>query len=157
AATTGMFFLFWKFLRTGDRKCFWASAALGGLAWSCKFTTVLVPPILGLVWWVERLRGGDRGAVRVALAVVGRMAGFVAATFVANAALTGFETLPLSTTSGIGHPSLDAQFGPTRARWLGWVVETPIPQDWVGFTKQVWHQRSGGPSYLCGERRATGW
>ena len=36
-------------------------------------------------------------------------------------------------------------------------VETPIPQDWVGFATQVLHQRSGGSSYLLGERRMTGW
>jgi hypothetical protein len=36
-------------------------------------------------------------------------------------------------------------------------LETPIPQDWVGFAKQMLHQRSGGPSYLLGERRMHGW
>ena len=54
ACTTGMFLLFWMFLQTGDRRPFWGAAVLGGLAWSCKFTTVLVPPILALVWWIDR-------------------------------------------------------------------------------------------------------
>ena len=54
ACTTGMFLLFWRFLQTGDRRPFWGAAVLGGLAWSCKFTTVLVPPILALVWWIDR-------------------------------------------------------------------------------------------------------
>ena len=62
ACTTGMFLLFWRFLQTGDRRPFWGAAVLGGLAWSCKFTTVLVPPILALVWWIDRttLSRGER-------------------------------------------------------------------------------------------------
>jgi hypothetical protein len=32
-----------------------------------------------------------------------------------------------------------------------------MPQDWVGFARQAHHQRAGGPSYLFGERRMTGW
>ena len=31
------------------------------------------------------------------------------------------------------------------------------PQDWVGFATQLRHQRNGGPSYLLGEVRKTGW
>ncbi len=53
ACTTSMFWLFWRFLQTGSRPVFWATAALGGLSGSCKYTTVLVPPILGLHWWVD--------------------------------------------------------------------------------------------------------
>ena len=51
ASTTGMLLLFWSFLTTGRRAWFWASAALGGVAFSCKFTAVLLPPILAVVWW----------------------------------------------------------------------------------------------------------
>ena len=47
AAMTATTFLFWVFLRTGDRRVFFASAACAGLAWSCKYTAVLIPPIFG--------------------------------------------------------------------------------------------------------------
>ena len=49
----GMFLGFWWFLKTGSRRAFWATAALGGLATSCKFTAVLIPPILGSVWAID--------------------------------------------------------------------------------------------------------
>ena len=60
----------------------------------------------------------------------------------------GFATLPLSERVG-EHPSVSSSLG----RWL----EIPLPQDWVGFLVQLRHQRSGGPSYLLGERRLSGW
>jgi hypothetical protein len=41
--------------------------------------------------------------------------------------------------------------------WIARLYETPIPQDWVGLANQMHHQASGGPSYLLGERRLTGW
>jgi 4-amino-4-deoxy-L-arabinose transferase-like glycosyltransferase len=155
AATMGMFWLFWRFLQTGDRRTFWATAAIGGLAWSCKFTTVVVPPLLALAWWVDRWRSGERGPVRITVRVASSMIGFLWVLFAANLVVTGFATLPLSTTSG-PHPSLDGRFGPL-GRWVSRAVETPIPQDWVGFATQMNHQRSGGSSYLFGERRMTGW
>jgi hypothetical protein len=156
ACTTGMFLLFWRFLRAGDRRCFWATAVLGGLAWSCKFTTVLVPPLLALAWWVDRRRAGERAPGRIALEVARSMAGFLAVMAVANLVITGFALLPLSATAG-SHPSLDGRFGPVPSRWVRRAVETPIPQDWVGFATQMLHQRSGGSSYLFGARRMTGW
>jgi 4-amino-4-deoxy-L-arabinose transferase-like glycosyltransferase len=155
ACTTAMFFLFWSYLRTGTRRFFWASAAVGGLAWSCKFTTVLVPPILGLLWWADSLRRGREGR-RGFLGVTARvglgMLGFVAVLLAANVVVTGFALLPISQRTG-AHPSLDARLGP----WIGRLIETPIPQDWAGFARQVIHQRSGGSSYLLGERRMHGW
>jgi 4-amino-4-deoxy-L-arabinose transferase-like glycosyltransferase len=64
--------------------------------------------------------------------------------------------LPISQGRG-EHPSFDGRFGPGLGRWLTRAIETPIPQDWVGFATQVLHQRSGGSSYLFGERRMQGW
>jgi hypothetical protein len=87
--------------------------------------------------------------------VASSMIGFLAVLFAANLVVTGFATLPLSTTSG-PHPSLDGRFGPL-GRWASRAVEVPIPQDWVGFATQMNYQRSGGSSYLFGERRMTGW
>jgi hypothetical protein len=37
------------------------------------------------------------------------------------------------------------------------VYEARLPQDWVGLATQMHHQASGGPSYLIGECRMTGW
>jgi 4-amino-4-deoxy-L-arabinose transferase-like glycosyltransferase len=156
ACTTAICFLFWHFLQTGARRAFWGAAVLGGLAWSCKFTTVLLPPILGLVWWADRWRTGERRIVGLTLDVAGRMVGFVLVLLAANVLITGFAVLPISEGSG-SHPVLAGRFGPGLEGVLGSALETPIPQDWVGFAKQVQHQRSGGASYLFGERRMHGW
>src|SRR3954452_24963897 len=156
ACTTAMFFLFWRFLRTGSSAAFWASAAVGGLSWSCKYTTVLVPPLLGLLWWIDRWRGGERRPLRLTLRVGGAMASFVVVLAAADLLITGFASLPISQGSG-AHPSVDVRFGPVAGPWIGRALETPIPQDLVGFVTQVLHQRSGGSSYLWGERRMQGW
>ena len=156
-AATAMLLAFWAYLRDRRRRWFWASAILGGLAFSCKYTVILLPPILAVVWWLDGLRWGMpraeafRHARRVALG----MAAYVAVLLLGNFALTGFAMLPLSPTKG-AHPSVDGRFGPLgplAAR----LYETPIPQDWVGLANQFRHQASGGPSYLMGERRMTGW
>lgn len=156
AATTGMFLLFWQFLRSGDRRLFWGTAALGGLAWSCKYTTVLVPPMLALLWWADRWGKGERGPIRLTLRVSRSMLGFLAAMGLSNLAVTGFAMLPLSQTQG-QHPELERRV-PEPLRPLAIrAVETPIPQDLVGFANQILQQRSGGLSYLFGERRDRGW
>jgi len=144
-ATAAAFLAFGSFLASGRRRWFWASAALCGLAFACKFTAIVYPPILGLIWW---LHDRPRRTARKAIA----MAGFVAAMLAADFALTGFATLPLSPATG-EHPSAVGRFGALVAR----AYETPIPQDWVGFATQMRHQASGGPSYLLGERRMWGW
>ncbi|MBX6314356.1 MAG: glycosyltransferase family 39 protein [Isosphaeraceae bacterium] len=170
ACTAGMFLLFWRFLRTGNRRCFWGTAILGGLAWSCKFTTVLIPPILGLAWWIAGQRraaslpspkGEGAGlpppsGLANTLRVGRGMLAFLLVMVLSNWVLTGFALMPLSQRAG-AHPSLDGRFGPLLGRLVARAVETPLPQDWVGFATQVHHQRSGGPSYLWGEQRMTGW
>jgi hypothetical protein len=156
ACTTALFFLFWHFLQTGSRCAFWASAALGGLAWSCKYTTVLIPPILALLWWVDRWRRGESGLVRLTLRVAWGMLGFLLLMFSANLVLTGFAMLPISAHSG-DHPLFDGRFGPALRRGIVLAIETPIPQDWAGFATQLIHQHNGGSSYLFGQRRQHGW
>src|SRR5262249_6734527 len=125
--TTALLFLFCQFLQTGIQRYFWAAAAVGGLAFSCKYTTVLLPPIIGLLWWIDRWRGGERHGLRLTLGVVGSMFGFVLFLLAFDVLVTGGATLPLSQGSG-SHPSLDSRLGP----WLGGVVtravEAPIPQ-----------------------------
>lgn len=151
AATVGLFGLFGLFAgflgRGGRARWFLASAMVAGLAFSCKFTTIVYPPILGLIWLVEEWRRGERGLWRILLRVGLGMIAYIAILLATDWAITGFARLAPSPTKGF-HPS-----SPT----LGWLLETPLPQDWVGFATQIRHQRSGGPSYLLGERRMTGW
>ncbi len=217
AAITGMLFLFWTFLTGGRRVWLWASAVVGGLAFSCKYTTVLIPPILAVAWWLHQWRqrgspdvgldltqvsdglhapdntppnppfarggktmvkglfpplakGGPGGCFvtgpcryaalsetalitsRVALG----MSGYVLVLLLANVVVTGCAFMPLSQSRG-DHPSITAKLGDRFSPWIARIYETPMPQDWVGFATQTHHQMSGGPSYLMGERRLTGW
>jgi hypothetical protein len=146
AATAGLFFLFWRFLATGRPGDLLASATVAGLAFSCKFTAVVYVPILGLIWAVDRwLQIGRFGAIL--RTVVPGIIAYAAMMLLVDWALTGFAVLPPSGRTGY-HPS-----APGFARFL----ETPMPLDWVGFVTQLRHQRNGGPSYLLGERRLTGW
>jgi len=162
AASTAMVAGFARFLGSGRRRWLWLSASLGGLAFSCKYTTVLIPPILALIWaaaaWQRRDRStGCFAPIRAITGTVGvGMAEFAAVMVLANLAVTGFAMLPLSPRSG-SHPLLDRQLNPRLGRWLAAVLERSFPHDWVGFATQVIHQRNGGPSYLFGERRSTGW
>ena len=157
ACTTAMLFLFWVFLTTGRRRWFWASAAMGGLAFSCKFTTVLIPPILAVIWWLDGWRHGDHGSLfsRTRHVVLG-MAAYVLVLLLANFAITGFAVLPPSRSTG-DHPTIKASFDGELAGWIARLYETPVPQDWVGLATQLHHQMWGGSSYLLGERRMTGW
>jgi hypothetical protein len=157
AATAGVFLLFARFLdsntpsfpRSAWERAGWfvGGAVVCGLAFSCKFTAVVYPPILGLIWALDLWCRGERNLWRIARTVGLGMVGYVVILLAADWAITGFVLLTPSPTKGF-HPS-----SPT----LGWLLETPLPQDWVGFATQVRHQRSGGPSYLFGERRMTGW
>lgn len=156
AATTAMFYLFWRFLENHRSSWFWSAAAVGGLAFSCKFTAILMPQILGAVWWFDRLRRGERRPIALACRVAIPMAGFLVAMLLVDAAVTGFARLPLSSSQG-RHPTVERWFGPSAVNLVAHLYETPLPQDWVGFATQLHHQASGGPSYLFGERRMRGW
>ena len=155
AASGATFAAFWWFLRSGDRRAFWASAVCCGMAWSCKFTAVLVPPILGVIWLADLRAGGRRWPSSIG--VVGRgMVGFGLAMVVVNLVVTGFATIPLSGNAG-PHPWIDARLPSGVARWANWFAGRSYPQDWVAFAVQTSHQSHGGPSYLFGETRMTGW
>ena len=156
AAMTGMGLCFWSFLRSGDRRAFLASAILGGLAFSCKFTAVVAPAIFGLLWCLSRWADGERRPARIVGTVAAGMIGFTAIMALADVAITGGASLPISEQTG-AHPTFDGKFGPTAERWLRRLIEAPLPQDWVGFLRQTLLQRSGAPSYLLGELRETGW
>lgn len=162
ACSSAMIHRFWAYLRAGKGRDFWAASALGGLAMSLKFTAVLIPPILTLIWAADLWIGSTgedpwpRRLGRVLRVVVPGMAGFAAAMVVANLLVTGFATIPLSPRSG-SHPWLDGRVGPTLRPLASRLLETSFPSDWVGFARQMAFQREGGPSYLLGERRLTGW
>ena len=91
-------------------------------------------------------------STRVALG----MSGYVLVLLLANVVVTGFAFMPLSQSRG-DHPSIAAKLGDRFSPWIARIYETSMPQDWVGFATQTHHQMSGGPSYLMGERRLTGW
>jgi Dolichyl-phosphate-mannose-protein mannosyltransferase len=156
AGTTAMFWLFWRFLKTDRPVWFWASAVIGGLAFSCKFTTILVPPILTVVWWVTYWKRGEHRLSALTQRVALSMVGFLLIMLLSNAVVTGFACLPLSSSHG-RHPTIEKWFGSSTGDLLSQLYEVPIPQDWVGFATQMHHQASGGPSYLFGERRMNGW
>jgi hypothetical protein len=156
-STTGLLLCFWMFLVRGRQVWLWTSAALGGLAFSCKYTTVLIPPILLVAWTWDGLRRDCRPR-RGSLTrqVILGMAAYALVMVLANLLVTGFAVTPLSGTRG-EHPSIGTIFGNRFAPWIAALYERPLPQDWVGLAAQVHHQLSGGPSYLLGERRMTGW
>jgi hypothetical protein len=161
ACSSAMLHRFWLFLRSGKPLDFYATAALGGLGMSLKFTTVLIPPILGLIWAVDlALRPGDGGRLRRLAGIAWRvgwgMVRFGVVMVVTNLVITGFATIRPESVDGIGpwvESRLDPKFRPIARR----VIETPLPADWVGFARQASFQRRGGMSYLFGERRTTGW
>jgi 4-amino-4-deoxy-L-arabinose transferase-like glycosyltransferase len=153
AATAAVLLLFARFLRRGDRWAFWGAAGMCGVAFSCKFSAVVLPVLLAVAWVVEewlQARGGREQVGKVLVA----MLGFLVAMAMADVAITAGAMLPPSERVG-DHPSLAGlgRLGSLTSR----ILETPLPQDWVGFARQTQHQRSGGPSYLLGERRMSGW
>jgi hypothetical protein len=156
ATTTAMCWFFWRFLESQRRRWLWASATMGGLALSCKYTALLFPPLLAVAWWLGRRQARPRAVLAMAREAAAGMLVFVLVMLIANFVITGFARMPLSTTQG-DHPSIPRLLGGAGARLAGWAYETPVPQDWVGFATQMHHQASGGPSYLWGERRTCGW
>ncbi|RUL84984.1 ArnT family glycosyltransferase [Tautonia sociabilis] len=149
--------LFSRFLESGDRRAFLASSAAAGVAFSCKFTTILLPPILALGWLVDRRLRGDCRPIRLLLRVCSGMLAFVVVLLATDLLVTGFATMTPSARVGSEHPSLSGRFGPGVDGWLVRLAERRWPQDWVALAIQMIHQRSGGMSYLLGQRRSTGW
>ncbi|WP_169975140.1 ArnT family glycosyltransferase [Tautonia rosea] len=149
--------LFARFLESGDRRMFLGSAVAAGVAFSCKFTTILLPPILALAWVTDRLLLGDRRPIRLVTKVGGGMMIFGIVLLATDLIITGFATISPSARVGASHPALDGRFGPRVDPWLVWLSERKWPQDYVALGIQMLHQRSGGVSYLLGERRMQGW
>lgn len=156
AASAGMLMAFWSYLDAGRARDLWLSAALAGLAFSCKFTVVVFLPILALLAWERGLRRLGRRGLAPSPRGIGKGLAFVAILLATDLVVTGGATLPPSESRG-SHPSLEARLpGPLRDA-AGHVFECNWPRDWVAFAIQMRHQASGGPSYLLGERRERGW
>jgi len=156
ACSAAALLLFWRFLRDGRAAPFLGAAAACGLAFSCKFTAVLFPPILGLAWGIDRLRAWGQRPGRLLVRVGVGMAAFSAAMLGADLVVTGFATLPISERTGV-HPAVARRLGGSLEDLMSRAIEVPIPCDLVGFATQMRHQKRGGMSYLFGERRARGW
>ncbi len=154
AAFTLASFLFWLYLKH-DRGGWLALCGLcAGLAFACKFTAILLPPLLAAAeFLITCSRRGWRSALARALAT-----GCVLLPLLVlgDILATGFATLPASRQVG-SHPLVEQRFQGATARILSRLLETPIPQDWVGLSRQMIHQHSGANGYLLGERRTHGW
>jgi 4-amino-4-deoxy-L-arabinose transferase-like glycosyltransferase len=156
AAAAAAFWSFSRFLDTGRRWTFLASAVAAGLAFSCKFTAALIPALLALPWWLERLADRPGRLLAPARPVATGLAIYTAVLLATNVALTGGATLSASEARG-AHPAIVGRLGPRLGGWVADLAERPWPQDWVAFATQIRHQSHGGSSYLLGERRDRGW
>lgn len=155
AASAAAFLAHDVYRKTGRRSHLAMVGAAIGVAFSMKFTAVLYPPALSLLRFLDLRREGvaiGAGLRRSA----GYLAALVGLTLATNLVLTGGARVPLSARVG-DHPVLERVPAGWPRAWAARILETPIPADWVGFATQMGHQRSGGPSYLLGERRMTGW
>lgn len=90
AATTIMFWFFWRFLDAQRWPWFWMSSCAAGLAFSCKFTAVVFPPILGIIWSLSSWRAAKNRPIRLTCTVSSRMIAFVLVMLATNVVLTGF-------------------------------------------------------------------
>ncbi len=124
AGMTGMMLLFWIFLRNGDRRAFVASAAVGGLAFSCKFTAMVAPPIFALLWFLARWRDHKRRPARLVLDVSAGMIGFTAIMLLSDVIVTGGAMLTMSAQTG-HHPSFDGRLARGSAASSGGLSRHP--------------------------------
>ncbi len=138
-----------------------ARPLIGGLAFSCKFTTILFPPILALIW------AADLGSAAIARDRPGRGVEDPRPGRAGDARVRAPDARREPGRDRLRHapPEHPRRRAPDRRRpvpagleaWACRVIAGSYPQDWVGFATQAMHQRNGGPSYLLGERRLTGW
>lgn len=142
-------FTYWKFLETHRKRWFVASALGAGVAFSCKFTAILLPPLLAAVALAHSCLINKSLNLKIIKSICTHSIIYLIVMMLGNLVVTGFATLPISTRQG-NHPSIQSPF-------LAWLIEQPFPSDWAGFLVQIRHQRSGGWSYLLGERRLHGW
>jgi hypothetical protein len=156
ACFAGALWAFWAFRQSGNRGWFLLSAAAAGLAFSCKYTAVLLPGLIAAAWWIDLRRRAPADGLRAVGRVVGGVSVYVLLMLLSNALVTGFAVARISERAG-AHPAIEGALGPSLGPLAGRLAEVPLPQDWVGFVTQLRLQEGGGPSYLLGERRMRGW
>ena len=157
AATTAMFWSFWRFLDSRRWPWFWAERS-SRPAWrspasSRRSSFRRSSPCLVGGAMARRRRGAP---MPLTWHVSSRMLGFVVVMLLANLArhrVCAFPSVPRRDSTRASRDGW-ARRRPAKLRRL---YETPLPQDWVGFATQMHHQASGGASYLWGERRMKGW
>ena len=140
------------------------AGVFGGMAFSMKFTAVLIPFLcLAGLWFENSLKwtakSPQKGGGTWARMLPGSILVFGIFTLVmilTNLLITGFATIPLSEQTG-DHPWLARRFSEQWAERFSRILEMPLPVDWVGFLTQLRHQQSGGPGYLLGEISNSGW
>lgn len=168
AMGTAALYLFWRWLR---RPGFWAVLAAGvvlGLAELCKFTLLILYPILPLIWFLDRLAKRREHKWSDWLREVGTLMLIVLiSVYVVNCGYLfdgtgvplqafGFQTLLLT---GCESPASIPIQGANRfaGTWLGG-LPVPIPAHMLlGIDTQRLDFERGVSSYLRGEWSPTGW
>jgi hypothetical protein len=153
-----------NFISKRSRKSLALGSIFAGIAFSMKFTAVLIPFLfLAILWIKESLESSGnllkcefKFWIRSLIKSCGTFAIFTMLMIVTNLVVTGFATIPLSEQKG-EHPWLLKIFTPEIASHLASLLEMSIPVDWAGFLTQLRHQSSGGPGYLFGEISNSGW
>lgn len=161
ACWTFSFFAFHEYLISRKIKFYWISAIFAGLAFSMKFTAVLIPPIVFICLLLDFIQDAEfkikwNQLVEWIKKGILTLIPYCFILIITNLVVTGFATIPLSEQTG-EHPFIERLAGPTLATRLKWLLESPWPVDWVGFLTQMKHQRGGGPGYLFGEISTNGW
>lgn len=149
------FACFFRYLRRSASQDLIFTGVFAGLAFSMKFTAILIPPIILLC----RLFVNLKDSSKIFLSLFQSIKTVVTVVFLmilTNLIVTGLDVIPLSQQQG-SHPWLDSNFDPRLASVLAVPLEMSWPVDWVGFLTQIKHQQSGGPGYLFGEVSDKGW
>lgn len=149
------FFSFSIFLESRSIKMLIVAGLFAGIAFSMKFTAVILPPIFAVTLFI--IPGDQSKSIRkrTKLAITQTLI-FSSVMLISNLIVTGFACMPLSEQVGT-HPWLEARF-PVGVVWLlSQALEAHWPVDMVGFLTQLRYQQSGGPSYLFGQVSMNGW
>ncbi len=149
---------FGQYLATRRHLWFVTASISTGLAFSCKFTAVLLPALLGLAYVIAEVRRRPDPRSWPDLVRVAIVHGLFALMLVVatNLIVNGFATLPASPRAGQSHPALERALPNWAVGPVGALIDRPWPQDWVGFARQMQLQSGGGSSYLFGRRSESG-
>lgn len=153
ACVIGILWLYERRLATGALRPLVIGSLACGLAFSCKFTAILLPPLLAGSGLLIRLWRGEPWRQSIRLLIVEGLI-LTSGMLIMDVLVSGGALLPISPRKG-DHPFVDGRG--SLGRFLGQLLEIPIPQDWAGFLLQTRMQSGGGAGYLFGEVRHMGW